>query len=66
MEARASGDPGLGSVELASADFGGGTDLIFDPDGSPRNSGMVQIQVGTEVLRVRVQAGTGRIVITEP
>lgn len=66
LAARARGDRGWPRVRIASADFGGAAQATFEPDGSVRDGGMVELRAGGTWLRVRVQAGSGRIVVTAP
>lgn len=66
LEARTWGDPALAEARLGSAVFGPGSDLIFDADGTPRQSGLVDLTGDGSWLRLRVQTGTGRIAITGP
>ena len=66
LEARASGDPTLSRGRFTGVSLGGGTDLLFDPDGTPRQVGWVEVGAGNERLRVHVQTGAGRLVITQP
>jgi hypothetical protein len=39
---------------------------VFNIDGTPQDSGLVDVRLGAFQLRVRVQAVTGRIVVTVP
>lgn len=60
------GDTGLSPVTLTAATFDGSALIVFGPDGAPRASGFAEVALGPAVLRVRVQAATGRITITAP
>ncbi|MBK8974944.1 MAG: hypothetical protein IPM29_03380 [Planctomycetes bacterium] len=66
LEARTNGEAGLAPAVLGTVDFAGGKDVIFDPDGSARVGGLAELSLAGGWLRVRVQGGTGRIVITAP
>lgn len=66
VAAQSRGDTGFGPVRVATADFGGTTQMTFLADGSPRDSGVTELALGERWLRVRVQAATGRITVTAP
>lgn len=66
LAAQASGHHGFGDVALTAADFAGSNRLVFDTSGTPLNGGLVDLRLGAFPLRVRVQAVTGRIVVTAP
>jgi prepilin-type N-terminal cleavage/methylation domain-containing protein len=66
LAAQTSGRFGFGDVTLTTADFGGAALVTFATDGTPSSDGLVQVAAGRTALRVRVQAATGRIVVTAP
>jgi type II secretion system protein H len=47
-------------ASLASVDFGGDTDLVFDGYGMPDSGGTVVIRVGSQQRTVTLDASTGR------
>ncbi len=66
LAARARGEDGLGPVQIAGASFGGTALAVFDAAGSARDGGFVELRCGGSWLRVRLQAGTGRVTVTAP
>lgn len=66
LAATARGEQGLGSVQIAGADFGGIAVAVFDADGSARDGGGVELRCDGSWLRVRLQAATGRVTVTAP
>ena len=66
LAAESSGRSGFGDVTLTAADFGGRPRLVWNTDGTPQDGGLVDLRLGAFTLRIRVQAVTGRIVITAP
>lgn len=66
LAARSRGDDGFAPVRIAAADFGGNPQVTFLADGTPRDGGAAELRLGELWLRVRVQAGTGRIAVTAP
>lgn len=50
-------------AQIDAVDFGGDAVLVFDGYGTPDSGGFVQIEVGTEVRRVDVDATSGRATI---
>ena len=66
VAARSRGEDGWPGVHVHSAAFGGTTRVVFEPDGSVRDGGVAELRAAGTWLRVRVQAGTGRIAITAP
>ncbi len=66
LDARADGDPKVVGATLTYVAFGSNQDLLFDPDGSPQLNGLIILQGGNQSLRIRVRAGSGRIVVTQP
>lgn len=66
LAAQASAHDGFGEVTLTAADFGGLSRVVFAADGVPQAGGLADLRLGACQLRVRVQAVTGRIVVTAP
>lgn len=54
---------GFESVDLYSANFGGGCSVTFDELGAPDNAGKVVIQVGSHLYEINVAAATGRVTV---
>lgn len=66
LVARTSGESGFAPARLVTASFGGNAWVVFGTDGAPRTAGYVDVAVGKDQLRIRVQAATGRIAVTAP
>lgn len=66
LAAATSGDAGFVHARLHDAAFAGGSRLLWLPDGSPVAGGLVEFRAGSTWLRVRVQAGSGRVAVTAP
>ncbi len=66
LAAEASAHDGFGDVTLTAANFAGRTRVVFAADGTPQDGGLADLQLGAFQLRIRVQAVTGRIVVTAP
>ncbi len=66
LAATSRGTAGWPNVRIASSSFNGGANVVFEPDGSVRDGGTAELRIGTDWLRVRVRAATGRITITAP
>jgi len=54
---------GFESVDIVSADFGGGNAVEFDEMGSPDNAGTIILRAGSHVYRITVAAATGKVTV---
>lgn len=49
------------SVALVSSDFGGDSQIVFDPDGRPDSGGSVLVKVGSRRRTITVDSETGEV-----
>jgi Tfp pilus assembly protein FimT len=66
IAATTSGELGIADATLVSSDFGGVDRIVFEADGTPRAGGYVQVGRRSDWLRIRVQAPSGRVIVTAP
>jgi len=55
---------GFENVDVVSAGFAGGQDVVFDELGTPDNGGDVTVQVGSHTYQISVGAATGKVTVT--